>query len=124
MSRVARSPLLVVVEHEAATVAVEQMAASAAQAFLQHRAGHARVLAAEQTGRVELHHFHVAQRQALSQRHRKAVHRLVAGRRVVAVHGRAAAGRQQHGLGAHEAEDAAAHVDEQDARKFIAGLRL
>ena len=47
---------------------------------------------------MELHHLHVAQRQARAQRHGQAVHALVAGRRVIAVHGRPAAGRQQHGL--------------------------
>ena len=40
------------------------MPARAAQAFLQHRAGHARVGAGQQAGRMELHHLHVAQRQA------------------------------------------------------------
>jgi len=36
------------------------MAAGAAQAFFQHRAGHARVGAGEKSGRMELHHLHVA----------------------------------------------------------------
>ncbi len=44
--------------------AVEQMPARAAQAFLQHRAGHARIGAGQQPRRMELHHLHVAQRQA------------------------------------------------------------
>ena len=50
-----------------------------------------------------------------AQRHRQAVHALVAGRRVVAIHGRAAAGRQQHGLRRDEAKLAGADVDHQHA---------
>ena len=42
--------------------AVQQIAAGAAQPFLEHRAGHARVRAREQPGGMELHHLHVAQR--------------------------------------------------------------
>ena len=80
----------------------EQIAAGAAQAFLEHRAGHARVRAGEQAGRMELHHLHVAQRQAGAQRHRQAVAALVARRRVVLVHRRPAAGREQHRLRLHE----------------------
>ena len=91
--------LLVVIGHEAALGAVEQIPAGAAQAFLQDRAGHARLGAREQAGRMELHHLHVAQRQAGAQRHGDAVHALVARGRVVAVHGRPAAGGEQHGLG-------------------------
>ena len=53
--------------------AVEQMPAGAAQALLQHRAGHARVGPGQQAGRVELHHLHVAQRQPQPQRHGQAV---------------------------------------------------
>ena len=41
--------------------------------------------------------------------------RLVAGRRVIAIHGRAAAGRQQHGLRRDEAKFAGADVDHQHA---------
>ena len=44
---------------------------------------------------MELHHLHVAQRQPRAQRHREAVAGLVAGGRVVPVHRRAAAGREQ-----------------------------
>ena len=112
---------VVVIEHEAAPVAVEQVAAGAAQPFLQHRAGHARVRAGEQAGRVELHHLHVAQGQAAAQGHGQPVHALVARRRVVAVHGRPAAGRQQHRLGPDEAEGAAAHIGEQHAGERAAG---
>ena len=53
----------------------------------------------EHACRVELHHLHVAQRQAEAQRHGEAVHALVARGRVIAVHGRPAAGGEQHGLG-------------------------
>ena len=91
------------------------MAAGAAQAFLQHGAGHAGVRAGEEAGRMELHHLHVAQRQAGAQRHGDAVHALVAGGRVVAVHGGAAAGREQHGAGADEAQRAGADVGHQHA---------
>ena len=103
--------------------AVEQMSAGAAQAFFQHRAGHARVRPGQQPGRMELHHLHVAQRQAEAERHRKPVHALVAGRRVIAVHGRAAAGRQQHGLRGDELEFAGAHIDQQHAGQRAVGGR-
>ena len=86
------------------TCAVEQMPAGAAQAFLEHGAGHTRVGTREQARRMELYHLHVAQRQTCAQRHGKAVHALVAGWRVVAIHGRAAAGCQQHGLRGHNSE--------------------
>ena len=66
---------------------------------------------------MELHHLHVAQGQAEAERHSEAVHALVAGRRVVAIHGRPAAGRQQHRLGGDETELAGAHVDQQHAGK-------
>ena len=91
------------------------MAAGAAQAFLQHGAGHAGVGAGEEAGRVELHHLHVAQRQPGAQRHGDAVHALVAGGRVVAVHGGAAAGGEQHRAGADEAQRAGADVGHQHA---------
>ena len=64
---------------------------------------------------MELHHLHVAQRQAGAQRHGQPVHALVAGRRVIAVHGRAAAGREQHGLRGDKTEFAGADVDQQHA---------
>ena len=60
--------------------AVEQIAAGAAQAFLEHGAGHARMRAGEQARRMELHHLHVAQRQPRAQRHRETIAALVAGR--------------------------------------------
>ena len=66
---------------------------------------------------MELNHFHVAQRQPESKRHGEPVHGLVARRCVIAVHGRAASRREQHGLRTDEAERAAAHVDQQDTRK-------
>ena len=99
------------------------MPAGAAQAFFQHRAGHARVAAGQQTGRMKLHHFHVAQRQAGAQRHGQAVHGFVAGWRVVTVHTWARAGRQQRRFGAHESKRAAAHVNQQRAAQRIAMRR-
>ena len=69
---------------------------------------------------MELHHFHVAERQAGAQRHRQAVAGFVARRRVIAVHGRPAAGGEQHRLGLDEDEFAASHVDHEDARQRIA----
>ena len=105
----------VVALHEARPVAAQKIAAGAAQALLQHGAGHPRAGAGIEARRVELHHLHVAQRQARLQRHRHAVAGLVARRRVVAVHGGAAAGREQHGLRPHEAQRARADVDQQHA---------
>ncbi len=113
----------IVIAHETRHGAVEEIAARAAQAFLQHRAGHARVGAGEQAGRVELHHLHVAQRQAEPQRHGDAVHALVARRRVVAIHRRAAAGREQHRVGRDEVQRAAADVGEQHAGERAAVAR-
>ena len=109
--------LVVIVAHEAVQRAVEQVTAGSAQPLLQHGAGHARVRAGEQPGRMELDHLHVAQGQAGAQRHRQPVHALVAGGRVVAIHGRPAAGRQQHRLRRDEAELAGADVDQQHAGK-------
>ena len=69
---------------------------------------------------MELHHLHVAELQAGAQRHRQAVAGFVARRRVIAVHGRPAAGGEQHRLGFDEDEIAAPHVDHEDARQRIA----
>ena len=102
--------------HEAFAGAVQQIPSGPAQALLEHRAGHAGVGTREQSGRVELHHLHVAQRQARAQRHRQPVARLVAGRGVVEVHGGAGAGGEQHRLGGDEAVGAGAHVDQQHTR--------
>ena len=118
-SRVARSARGSRLVHEALALAVEQVPARAAQALLQDRAGHARVGAGQQAGGVELHHLHVAQWQPQPQRHGEAVHALVAGGRVVAVHGRPAAGGQQHCARRDEAEEAGAHVDHQRARQRL-----
>jgi hypothetical protein len=114
---VARRPLAarVVARHEPLAGAVEEIAARAAQALLDDRAGHARVRSGEEAGRMELHHLHVAQAEPGAQRHREAVARLVAGRRVVLVHRRAAAGREHHRFRAHQHEPAGAHVGEQHA---------
>ena len=51
----------VVALHEPLAVAAEQVAAGAAQALFQHRAGHAGAGAGIEPGRVKLHHLHVAQ---------------------------------------------------------------
>ncbi len=50
----------IVVGHEAASVAIEKPAAGAAQALLEHGAGHPRVGSRQQAGGMELHHFHIA----------------------------------------------------------------
>ena len=50
-----------------------------------------------------------------AQRHGQPIHALVARRRVIAIHGRAAAGCEQHGLRGHKTEFAGADVDHQDA---------
>ncbi len=107
----------VVTLHEALAVTVREVASGAAQPFLQHGAGHARVRAGEEAGRMELHHLHVAQRQAETQGHREAVAALVARRCVVAVHRRAAAGGEQHRFRLHENVVAGADVDQEDAGK-------
>jgi hypothetical protein len=52
--------LRVVIAHESVHLAVEQIPARSAQAFLKNSAGHARVRAGEKPCRVELNHFHVA----------------------------------------------------------------
>ena len=111
---------LVIAEHESLAIAVQQDAAGAAKPFFQHRTGHPRVVACQQTGRMELHHFHVAERQPGTKRHGKAIHRLVAGRGVVAVHGWPAAGRHEHCFRPDQPEDAAAHVDHQHTGKPVA----
>ena len=72
---------------------------------------------------MKLHHLHVAQREAGAQRHRQAVAALVARGRVVAIHGRPAAGGEQYRLCAHEDIFAGAHVDEEHARYCISGGR-
>ena len=106
-------------EHEALAGPVQQYAAGPAQPFFQNRAGHAGVVAGQQPCRVELHHLHIAKRQPGPERHCQPVHRLVTGRRVVAIHGRPAAGCHQHRLGTHQPEGAAAHINHQDAGKTI-----
>ena len=72
--------------------------------------------AGQQPRRVELHHLHVAEGKPGAERHGQPVGALVARRRVVAVHGRPAAGGQQHRPGLDEDETAGAHVDHQHAR--------
>ena len=90
------------------------MAACAAQPFFQYRASHPRVRAREQAGRMELHHFHVAQRQPGAKRHRETIAALVARRRVEPVHRRAAAGGEQHARACTNSGCAGAHVDHRD----------
>ena len=110
----ALAPIIILV-HEALLVPAQKIAAEAAQAFFDDGTGHARVGAGDQARGVELHHFHVAQAQPRAHGHGHAVTGFVARRRVIFVHGRPAAGRQQHGLGLDEAELPRAHVDEQHA---------
>ena len=109
--------LSVVVEHEPLARMADQMAAGTAQPFLQHGSGHSGVITRQQARGVKLHHFHVAQRKARAQGHGQPVHRLVAGRRVILIHGWATAGGHQHGFGAHEPKPARAHIDHQNARQ-------
>ena len=82
-SRVARSPFRIIVEHEPLTGVVDQLPARPAQPFLQARCPSSAYGPRQKTGGMELHHFHIAQRQARSQSHRQPVHRLVARRRVI-----------------------------------------
>src|SRR5262245_36341167 len=49
--------------HKAFTYSVDEMPTGAAQAFLEHGSGHARVGTRKQTRRMELHHLHIPQRQ-------------------------------------------------------------
>ena len=63
MSRVARSARASTSSMKRRPVPSSRLPAGAAQAFFEHGAGHARVRPGQQPGRVELHHFHVAQRQ-------------------------------------------------------------
>ena len=112
---VPRRPLgkAVVVGHEAPLRAVKQVPAKAAQAFFQHGAGHARLRPRHEAGGVELDHLHFPERQPGAQGHGHAVAALVAGRRVVLVHGGAAAGGEQHRPRLDEDETARPHVDHQ-----------
>ncbi len=115
--------LVVIVEHEPLTGVVDQLTTRAAQAFFQNGAGHPGVIARQKARGVELHHLHVAQRQASAQRHGEAVHGLVARGRVVLVHGWPAAGGHQHALGADEPKTPGAHVDHQNTRQGRAVFR-
>ncbi|MNT31604.1 hypothetical protein D3C72_1674490 [compost metagenome] len=105
----------VVVGHEALAIAIEQIAARAAQTFLEYRAGHPRIGTAQQARRVELDHFHVAQAEAVAHGHRQAIAGLVARGRVIPVHRRSGTGGEKHRLGLHKAIAAPAHIDEQHA---------
>ena len=69
---------------------------------------------------MELDHLHVAQRQAKAQRHGEAIHALVTGRGVVAIHGWSATGCQQHRLCGDKAEGSRANVDEQNSGQGLA----
>ena len=62
---------------------------------------------------MELHHLHVAESQAVAQRHGEAIHGLVARGRVVLVHRRPAAGGQQYGVRLDQTECTRADVDEE-----------
>ena len=107
----------VIVEHEPLTRMADKLPACPAKAFFQHCSGHAGMVARQQSCGVELHHFHVAQFEACAQRHGQPVHCLVAGGRVVFVHGRPAAGAHQHRFGPHQPEPPRPHVDHQNARQ-------
>ena len=89
------------------------MTARAAEAFFDNSPGDPSVLPSDQSGRVKLHHFHVAQRQSRHERHRHTITALVAGWGVVAVHRRPTASRHQNGLGLDKGKAAVAHIDEQ-----------
>ena len=119
---IARAALaeLVVPEHEPAPVGAEQMPTRATEPFLKHGSCHPGVVSAEKSGGVKLHHLHVSRREAESERHGQTVHALVAGRRVVAIHGGATAGGHQNRSCTNESEYAATHVDEQDAGQAVA----
>ena len=111
--------LRVVARHEALFRSVEQIAAGAAQAFLEHRAGHARMRAGEQArwdGTAPSPCRAAAAPRAAPSRGRRSSCR---PRACGTVHRRAAAGREQHGLRAHEDVFAGAHVDEEHAGDAI-----
>ncbi len=62
---IARRPFasVVIIKHKTLLIAIDQMAAGPAQAFFQHRTGHFGTGTCQQAGRMELHHFHITQRQ-------------------------------------------------------------
>ena len=68
----------IVVKHEPRSGVVQKLSTCAAQPLFQDSPGHSGVVACQEPRWMELHHFHVAQRQACAQGHRKAIHRLVA----------------------------------------------
>src|SRR5258708_6477107 len=74
----------VVAGHEALARAGQEVTARAAQALLENCARHARAGPREQSGRMELHHLHVAEHEARGQRHGEAVGALVARGRMEA----------------------------------------
>ena len=112
----------VVFEQKPLARVVHQLPARSAQTLFKNRAGHPRMLARQEAGRMKLHHLHVSQREPGTQGHRQAVHGFVARRRMILVHRRPAAGAHHHAFGAHEPKHAAAHVDEQNPRDAAAVL--
>ena len=66
-----------IVEHEPLSVAAEKIATGAAKAFLEDSPRHPGPFAAQQTGGVELHHFHIPERQSDPEGHGQPVHALV-----------------------------------------------
>ncbi len=108
-------PRRIVPLHVPLAAPVLQMAAGAAQPFLEERARHQRVRD-DETRRMELDHLHVAQRQPRAIPERDAVGGLVGRTRDDLVHGGPAAHRQQGGAGGHDDESPLADVEEERAR--------
>ena len=105
----------IIIEHEAVPVAIHQITTGPTQTFLKNRSRHFCFSPGQQAGWVELHHFHIPQRQTPAHRHRQPIHAFVTRGGVIFVHGGATAGRHQHGFGAYQPKFASAHVDEQYA---------
>ncbi len=112
--RRALHPLGVVARHEPLTLAIAQLPAGAAQAFLEQRARHERA-GNDEPGRMELDHFHVAQWQPRTVRERDAVGSLVGRARDDLVHRRPTAHRKQRGSRANGEEVAGAEIEHERA---------
>src|SRR6185312_4297057 len=105
----------IVFKNEPLALHVREVAAGSTQAFLQNRTGHARTFPGKQPGWMELYHLDVSQMHACAQCHCQTVTGLVAGGRVIPVHGRSAAGRQEHGARANQKWFAGTHIKHQRA---------
>ncbi len=88
----------------AIAILIHQNASFAPTAFRHQNAG------AGQTGRVVLHEFHIAQRNAVAQRHAHAVAGDDAAVGIIAVDATGAAGRQHHGARAQRHQRALHHI--------------